>query len=100
MADTAWTDQTAFEFAARKVIEQGQSNFEAALRAERKLVVRIFHHYSGESRANHAASFRLGHQQRCRLGEFFYTHPTVPGVAFSTRKAAAEAALRRSEPQS
>lgn len=26
MADTAWTDQTAFEFAARKVIEQGRQS--------------------------------------------------------------------------
>lgn len=71
----------------------GGSNFDAALAAERKRVVRCFNRYSSEQRANHAASFRLGHRQREAVGEFFYTHPDVPGRAFPTRKAAAMAAL-------
>lgn len=70
-----------------------QTNYEAALKAEAKKVVRCFQSYSSEQRANHAASFRLGHRQREAVGHFFYTHPDVPGVAFDTRGAAARAAL-------
>lgn len=69
------------------------TNFEAAYQAERKLVIRNFQAYTSEQRANHAASFRLGRQQRKAVGEFFYTHPNVPGKAFDTRKMAALAAL-------
>ena len=69
------------------------SNFEAALKAERKNVVRCFHAYDSTTRANHAASFRLGHRQREAVGEFFYTHPAIPNRAFQTRKAAALAAI-------
>lgn len=71
----------------------GETNFEVALRAERKKVIRCFHAYSSEQRANHAASFRLGHRQRVATGEFFYVHPDVPNIAFPTRKAAALAGL-------
>lgn len=68
-------------------------NFEVAYKAERKRVVRCFHAYDSETRANHAASFRLGHRQRESLGEFFYTHPDVPNRAFPTCKAAALAGM-------
>lgn len=69
------------------------SNYAEALKAESKRVVRNFQPFTSEQRANHAASHRLGHRQRERVGEFFYTHPDVPGAAFTTRKRAAEAAL-------
>lgn len=70
-------------------------NYETALKAEMKKVVRCFHAYSSECRASHAASFRLGYQQRRRTGEFYYVHPDVPGIAFSTRTRAAEHVLTR-----
>jgi hypothetical protein len=73
---------------------QTVTNFEAALKAEAKKVVRCLQHYTSEQRASHAASFRLGHRQRHAMGEFFYIHPSVPGIAFRTRGAAAHAALR------
>jgi hypothetical protein len=69
------------------------SNYEIALKAETKRVVRCFHLYSSEVRANHAASHRLGFRQRRREGEFFYMHPDLPNKAFPTRGAAANAAL-------
>ncbi len=68
-------------------------NYTIALKAEMKRVVRCFHRYSSETRANHAASFRLGHQQRQAVGEFFYTHPDIPNRAFPSRKKAALAAM-------
>ena len=70
-------------------------NYKTALKAEKKKVTRCFQAYSSEQRASHAASFRLGYQQRQRTGEFFYTHPDIPNIAFDTRTKAAEAALRR-----
>ena len=69
------------------------SNFETAIKAERKKVFRCFQPYSSETRANHASSHRLGHRQRESVGEFFYTHPAIPNRAFLTRKAAAIAAV-------
>jgi hypothetical protein len=69
------------------------TNYETALKAERKRVTRCFHAYSSECRANHAASFRLGYQQRRAMGEFFYVHPDLPNKAFPTRGAAARAAM-------
>ena len=69
-------------------------NYGIALKAETRKVVRCFHHYDSETRANHAASFRLGHDQRIATGEYFYVHPACPGIAFPTRGAAAKAALR------
>jgi hypothetical protein len=69
------------------------NNYEAALRAELKKVVRNFQRFDHEQRANHAASHRLGHRQRERVGEYFYTHPSIPHVAFPTRKRAAMAAM-------
>jgi len=56
-------------------------------------VVRGFQRYSPEQRAARAASHRLGHRQRQAVGEFYYTHPARPGVAFSSRQAAARAGL-------
>lgn len=66
-----------------------------ALDAARKRVVRHFQRYTPEQRADRAASHRLGHTQRHAVGEYFYTHPDVPGLAYPTRTAAAHAALQR-----
>jgi hypothetical protein len=71
------------------------TNFEIALKAETKKCIRCFHKYSSEQRADLAANFRAGHQQRRSMGEFFWTHPEVPGIAFPTRKRAAQAALSK-----
>lgn len=49
--------------------------------------------YDSETRANHAASFRLTQGQRERLGEAFWTHPLVPGIAFGSRIEARLAAI-------
>jgi hypothetical protein len=64
------------------------------LKRERRRVVRHFQRYTDEQRADHAASHRLGHRQRRAVGEFFYTHPDVPGRSFETRTRAARAALK------
>lgn len=55
--------------------------------------VRGFHRFSSETRANHAASFRLTQGQRTSIGEAFWTHPRCPGVCYPTRIAALRAAL-------
>lgn len=70
-----------------------RTNYEIALSAERKRVVRMLQRYSPEQRADRASSFRLGHRQHMAVGEYFYVHPDVPGRAYSTRTAAAKAAL-------
>lgn len=69
------------------------TNYDVALKAEAKKVIRNFQAYDSETRANHAASHRLGHQQRQATGHFFYVHPAIPNRAFDTRGAAARAAL-------
>ncbi len=69
------------------------TNFEAAVKAEAKTAVRCFQHYTSEQRANHAASHRLGYLQRQAVGEFYWAHPKVSGLAFPTRRRAAEAAV-------
>lgn len=56
--------------------------------------VRHLQRYTSDQRAGMAASHRLGHRQRSSMGEFFWTHEFVPGVAFTTRKQALQAALR------
>lgn len=70
-----------------------KSNFEIALAAEMKKVVRCFQHYT----ADHVALLysRVGNPCRKALdrGEFFYCHPDVPGLAFRTRSEAARYAL-------
>jgi hypothetical protein len=71
------------------------TNFEAALKAETKRCVRGFVQYSSETRANHAASHRLGYRQKQAIGMTFWTHPDRPGVCFPTRKQAALAALKQ-----
>lgn len=72
------------------------SNHEIAYRAERKRVVRHFHRYDHNQRADMMASHRLGYRQRESTGHFIYTHPDVPGVCFRTVKDAALAAMDRS----
>lgn len=69
------------------------NNYEIALKAEMKNVTRCFHQFDSETRANHAASFRLGYQQRSAVGQYYYTHPARPNIAFKTRSEAARAAL-------
>jgi hypothetical protein len=69
------------------------TNYETALKAEMKKVVRMYQPYTSEQRANHAASFRLGYKQRKADGHFFYMHPDIKGRAFDTRTQAAKAGL-------
>jgi hypothetical protein len=73
------------------------SNFEIALKAEQKRCTKNFQAYTSEQRANHAASHRLGYQQRRATGEVFWTHPDFPSTAFPSRIAAARAALSNAE---
>lgn len=68
------------------------SNYEVALKAEMKRVVRCFQRYTHEQRANHD-TLHVGVRQRKAVGEFFYIHPEVPGKAFPKRGLAAAAAL-------
>jgi hypothetical protein len=49
---------------------------------------REFHRHTSEQRSNLAASHRLTPRQRSAVGEFFYTHPMLPGVGFPTAKIA------------
>jgi hypothetical protein len=65
----------------------------AAQRAQMRRVVRHFEHYTSEQRSNMMASHRLGYQQKRAISEPFYTHPDVPGLAYSTRGEAARAGL-------
>lgn len=69
------------------------SNYEEALQAETKKVVRIFHHYTTDQVS--LLYSRGGRPSRKAIdrGEFFYTHPDCPGVSFPTRGAAAKYAL-------
>lgn len=60
-------------------------------------ITRHFQRYSSDHRADRVASRRLGHRQRDAVGEYFYTHPAFPGIAFPTRKAAQDAALRKEQ---
>jgi hypothetical protein len=57
--------------------------------------VKIFQRYTSEQRASHAASHRLGHVQKHRVGEFFWYVPSIPDIAFATRKAALRAVVDR-----
>lgn len=56
--------------------------------------VRCYHKYDAVTRANLAWA-RTGYRARQALGEFFYTHPHCPGIAFDTAKAATRAAYRK-----
>lgn len=55
--------------------------------------IRCFQRYTSEERAGKMASHRQGFRQREAVGEFFWIHPALPGVAFSTRRAAIAAAI-------
>jgi hypothetical protein len=79
---------------SRKSMSEIASNYDVALKAEMKRVVRCFQSYTSNQRADNAANFRMGYQQRRAIGEFFYTHPDVPNLAFPKRKLAAAHALR------
>jgi hypothetical protein len=70
------------------------SNYEIALKAEMRRVIRCFQGYDHEQRANMSAFLTLGYKKRHSVGEFYYVHPDLPGSAFPRRKMAAEAAMR------
>ena len=57
--------------------------------------VRCFQRYTHDARALHAASFRLGDRKRTSVGEFYWTVPSIPDVAFPTRKHATQAVIDR-----
>jgi len=56
--------------------------------------IRCYHRFSPETRVNLATS-RTGYKRRQATGEYYYTHPQVPGLAFPTAKAATTEAYRR-----
>lgn len=62
--------------------------------------VKHFQKYSHTERSDRSASHRLGYRQKLAVGEVFWSHPAVPGIAFHTRKAAAEAAEKATAPNS
>jgi len=71
------------------------SNYDVALKAEAKKVVRLFHHYDTDQIS--LLFSRKGNPSVDALnrGVFFYAHPDLPNVAFPKRYDAARAALRR-----
>lgn len=72
------------------------SNYEIALKAEMKRVVRCYQAYTPEQRSNHD-TLKLGIRQRKTFGEFYYVHPALPDRAFPTRKRAALAGMARQD---
>ncbi len=76
----------------RRRYGHAEANYEAFRRANP--AIRNFQRFTSDQRASHAASFRLTPRQRQAAGEFFYTHPMLPGLAFPTAKAATTAAFR------
>lgn len=55
--------------------------------------VRGFQRHTSEVRANMQASHRLGFRQRHSIGDVYWTHPLVPGLAFPTKTRAIRAAI-------
>ncbi len=82
----------------KQILWEGATTPDAVQVAERD-VVRHFQHFTSEQRADRAASHRLGHRQRQAVGETFFSHPAVPGRAFTTRRQAAQAAVRATTTQ-
>lgn len=66
------------------------SNFEVAVKAEAKKVIRCWQKYTSEQRSDLAAASL---KYKAAWGEFYYVHPAVPGKAFPRRKDAARAAV-------
>jgi len=64
-----------------------------AYRQAMRQTTRHFQHYTSEQRADRASSHRLGPRQRLAVGEYFYTHPDVPGRSFPRRSRAARSAV-------
>lgn len=56
---------------------------------------RCFQRYTTNERSDIGASHSQGYRQRQRVGEFFYTHPAIPGIAFRTAADAKRAARTR-----
>jgi len=61
--------------------------------AEKKVeVTRHFQKYTPEQKTDRAASRKLGHRAREKIGEYFYSTNVIPDRAFDTAKEAREAA--------
>ncbi len=68
------------------------TNFEVALKAEMRRVQRHYYQFDAETTTRLRAAERRN-RRRSTEGEFYYTHPDLPGLAFPTRSAAAREAL-------
>jgi hypothetical protein len=77
----------------QETVADGATDVTDPVKAEAKRVVRTFQRYTPEQRANRAASHRLTYAQRTAVGEFFFTHPDLPGRSFDTRHGAARATV-------
>ena len=67
-----------------------------AVRVEMRRVVRHLHRYSVDERTTLAtAAQSVGYRRRQAMGEYFYSHPDVPGIAYRRRSDAAIAAIKR-----
>ena len=77
--------------------EKMLSNYETALRAEAKKVIRCFHRYDTDTMSLLLSRKGRPSQDALNRGVFFYSHPDVPNVAFRKRFEAAREALRRQE---
>lgn len=71
------------------------SNFEVALKAEAKRVVRSFHRYDTDTIARLYSRVGNPSQDALDRGVFFYTHQELPGICFRKRFDAAREHLRR-----
>lgn len=69
------------------------SNFDVALKAEMKKVVRHFQHFSTDQISLLYSLSGNPCRKALNRGEFFYSHPAIPNIAFPTRSAAARRAL-------
>jgi hypothetical protein len=69
------------------------SNYETALKAEMKKVIRCFHRHDTDAIAILRSRRGRPCQEALDGGVFFYSHPSVPGIAFRTRSQAAEYAM-------
>lgn len=69
------------------------TNYEAALKAEAKKVVRVFQRYTVDQIVTLYSKPGRPCRKALDRGEFFYIHPAIPGIAFRTRGQAAERAL-------
>lgn len=71
-------------------------NYEIVLKGEMKKVIRHFHHFTVDQISLLYSKPGRPCRKALDRGEFFYSHPEVPGIAFRTRSQAAEYAMRKS----